>query len=535
VTSGAPEAGPSRATGVPPLLPVAAAICIAVACALYLWRLHDTPIAIGGDEAFFANHGLAIATTGADLNGRRAPLLIQLDPDIDPGLWYQSMLAYLEALAFTLLPFGEWSARLPVALLAVVNIALTWIVAARYTRQPAAGPVAAMVLALSPIHFFLSRQALDYVCPILFVLLWLGALSRLDRHPRPSMAWLCGVILGAGVFSYVSSWLMMPVYLLCTIGICVTKPRCVRLAAAAIAGFAVPVAALVWWLMAHPDAFNSLVARYAGQSTQLPGLNINGYYRVVDFVTAYWTSWSPAQLFLLGSPNPIIGVRSAGVFVAPVAILFAAGLVAIATPRARHAVLIAGLLTAPLGPVLYGTPGAIQRQLVLLPFVAIVSGSGAACLWSRRAAFARHVTTACVIACPAVFAVAALEVFEGREAYVTRFDPSNFRELTPMIGLLDSELPAPSVVITVGPYDRRGYWRFHTNKLGSVALQQKAVFWERQSLRADAITENSLIVAYSPSDLATELDRGCPRVGRVKGEAEVTIWRASGAGCLAKP
>src|SRR6185503_4880234 len=213
--------------------------CVVVAGAFYLWRLNDTPIAIGGDEAFFANHGLAIARTGADLNGRSFPLLIQVDPDIDPGLWYQSMLAYLDALAFVVLPFAEWSARLPVALLAIANIALAWIVAARYSRVPQAGPIAAMVMAMSPIHFLLSRQVVDYICPISFVLLWLWALAALDDRAVPRRAVVCGLILGAGIFSYVSSWLMMPIYLLCTIGVCLTKPRGWTLALAAAGGFSV--------------------------------------------------------------------------------------------------------------------------------------------------------------------------------------------------------------------------------------------------------------------------------------------------------
>ena len=521
------------AADAPRVVTLLALICVTAACALYLWRLQDTPLAIGGDEAFFANHGLAMATTGADLNGRRLPLVIQLDPNVDPGLWYQAMLVYLEAIAFAVLPFGEWSARLPVALLAIINIALAWHVASRYTRLAFAGPVAAMVIALSPIYFFLSRQVVDYICPILFVLLWLKALIALDDHARRRDAFWCGFILAAGLFSYVSSWLMMPVYLLCTIAFCMTKPRRWSLSLAAAAGFSVPAGALVWWLAAHPDAWNSLVHRYAGQSIQRPGLNINGYYRLVDLVSAYWACWNPAQLFLLGSPNPIIGVRSGGVFVAPVAILFGAGLLAIARPGARRLILLAGLLSAPLGPVFYGTPGAIQRQLVLLPFVAIVAGCGAAILWSRSWQ-SRLLVSLTLVACPVVFAFAAYDVFAGREDYVTRFDPSNFRQLTPAIAELDRQLPAPQVVIAIGPYDRRAYWRFHATKTGNTGLRDRAVFWEPEAFRPDAVAENSLIVASASSSLAAQLDRGCGRVAVFRGEADVVVWRAT-PGCLVKP
>ena len=196
-------------SSLPRLVWLCVSVSVAVACALYFWRLHDTPMAIGGDEAFTANHGLALATTGRDLNGRFLPLLIQVEPNMDPGLWWQSFLIYMEALVFLVLPFAEWSARLPVALLALSSIVLTGMAAARHARDTAAGLIAAMVLAMSPTFFVLSRQALDYMCPVAFVAAWLYLMARLDRAAEPRVAFACGVVLGIGLFSHVSAWLMM--------------------------------------------------------------------------------------------------------------------------------------------------------------------------------------------------------------------------------------------------------------------------------------------------------------------------------------
>ncbi len=508
---------------------------VAVASLLNFWDLQGTPPAIGGDEAFFANHGLAIAQTGRDLNGRRLPLMLQVDPNIDPGLWYQVLLVYLEAATFAVLPFAEWSARLPVAMLAVVNTVLAWIVAVRYAGASWAGPVAATVVALSPIHFYLSRQAVDYIFPIAFVLLWLWWLSALLEKPATRTAFACGLVLGLGIFSYVASWLMMPLYLLVTIAVCLPLPGRLPLSAAAAAGFAIPAGALATWLLVHPDALASVMNRYAGGAAQLPGLNINTYYRFVDLVSAYWASWNPAQLFLIGSPNPIIGVRTAGVFVAPVAVLLIAGVFAMRPRHPLHVALIVGLVTAPIGPVLYGTPGAVQRQLVLIPFVAIVSALGAITLWNRSTTIARVTTMGTLALCPVLFAVAAVDVFANRDAYIVRFDPSNFRELTPALAALNREIDAPQVVIAIGPYDRRAYWHFHTSKLNELALRAKAMMVEAQSVRLDQIPANSLIVANAPSNLATELDRACTRVAAFRAEADVVVWRARGAGCGSVP
>lgn len=514
---------------------LAIGVCTALVCVLYLVRLHDTPVAIGGDEAFFANHGYAIAQTGRDLNRRLLPLVVQLDPNTDPGLWYQAMLAYMEAAAFTVLPFAEWSARLPVAMLALANIALLAAVARRYTEQRWSAALAALVLASSPIYFFLSRQVVDYICPIAFVLAWLYLLARLEQRPVASTALACGLILGAGLFSYISSWLMMPLYLLGTWAVCFTKPGAVRLCAAAALGFFLPAALLAGWLYGHQDAWASLFNRYAGGgASQLPGLNMGTYYRVADFITAYWSCWNPSQLFLIGTPNPIIGVRSGGVFAAPIAILLVAGLLTL-RPRPLDMILLAGLLTSPLGPVLYGTPGAIQRQLVLLPFVAILAARGAEHLVRSSSRAARAAAVAAMAATPLVFAYAASEVFADRESYVLRFDPSNFRELTPALAALDEQTPAPQVVLAIGPYDRRAYWLFHTQKLGALALRDKAVFWEPSGFQPAMVQANSLIVAASPSPLAERIDRACPRVAVFKGEAQVVVWRADGTGCSPGP
>jgi 4-amino-4-deoxy-L-arabinose transferase-like glycosyltransferase len=510
------------------------AACTALLCILYIVRLHDTPAAIGGDEAFFANHAYAIATTGRDLNGRVLPLVVQLDRETDPGLWYQAMLVYVDAAAFLVLPFTEWSARLPVALLAIVNIALIAVAARRYVEQRWAASLAAFVLAVSPIYFFLSRQALDYICPITFVIVWLHLLSRLHERPHARIAFACGLILGAGLFSYISSWLMMPIYLLCTWALCMTKPGAFKLCAAAATGFLIPAALLAAWLLGHQEAWSSLFNRYGGGSGQLPGLNINGYYRVVDFVAAYWSCWNPAQLFLTGSSNPTIGVRVAGVFAAPVAILFVAGLLSLRA-RPLDMVLLAGLLTSPLGPVLYGTPGAIQRQLVLLPFVAIVAARGAERLLHSSSAFARSAAIVALAATPLVFAYAAYDAFAERDSYVTRFDPSNFRDLTPALAVLNREISAPQVVLAIGPYDRRAYWRFHTQKLRDPELRDKAIFWEPSGFQHAVVREHSLIVAVAPSPLADRLDRACPRVASLRGEGEVVVWRANVSGCAPLP
>jgi hypothetical protein len=74
-----------------PWIPGASLVVPAVA--LYFWRLGNSPLFVGGDEAQFAFHADAIARTGRDVNGRFLPLFFQ----IDPGTCYQPILVYLMA------------------------------------------------------------------------------------------------------------------------------------------------------------------------------------------------------------------------------------------------------------------------------------------------------------------------------------------------------------------------------------------------------------------------------------------------------
>jgi hypothetical protein len=66
----------------------------------YLAGLGSAPMHIGGDEAQFATHAHAVASTGHDPNGRFLPLFFNITDPLVHGtsaIWYQPMLFYLMA------------------------------------------------------------------------------------------------------------------------------------------------------------------------------------------------------------------------------------------------------------------------------------------------------------------------------------------------------------------------------------------------------------------------------------------------------
>src|SRR5687767_13265170 len=109
-----------------PLARLAPVLLIAVTTVLYTWGLDRAPIYIGGDEAHFASHAHAIATTGRDLNGTPLPLFVRISdlliPNHSTHVWYQPALFYLLAIDLSVLPFNEVTVRLPTALIGVLDV-----------------------------------------------------------------------------------------------------------------------------------------------------------------------------------------------------------------------------------------------------------------------------------------------------------------------------------------------------------------------------------------------------------------------------
>jgi 4-amino-4-deoxy-L-arabinose transferase-like glycosyltransferase len=133
---------------------VALAGVLLLAGFFYLRALDGVPVYIGWDEARFALQGHAIKTTGRDLNGHRTPLFFHnTDPLIannSSRMWWQPVLIYLIADVLRVAPLSEWSVRLPIAALAILDVWLVYAVARRLFGNAWYAVLAALMLALTP-------------------------------------------------------------------------------------------------------------------------------------------------------------------------------------------------------------------------------------------------------------------------------------------------------------------------------------------------------------------------------------------------
>ena len=239
---------------------------LVVAALIYLHRLGDSPVHVSTDEAKLAAQAHALATTGSDMRGNRFPLFVLI---VDPLLpqehsvaWWQPALFYTTAAVYKVAGVSEWTTRLPVVLLSIVNVWLAYLVAARWLGSRWLGVCAALVLAFTPSHFILGREAADYFCPTTVCLVWLLSLGRLMDQPTPGRAVITGSVLGLGLYSYITSWVVMPTYLALTVLACWRLRYPVTLIGRIVAAFAICGVPAVIFVALHPAMFGEVADHY---------------------------------------------------------------------------------------------------------------------------------------------------------------------------------------------------------------------------------------------------------------------------------
>jgi 4-amino-4-deoxy-L-arabinose transferase-like glycosyltransferase len=486
---------------------VGVVVMLIATAAIYLYDLDRSPVYLGLDEAHFAVHAKAIADTGHNLNGDLLPLFVNLsDPLGDqPALawgasWYHPLLFYLIALALKVLPFTEVSVRVPTAVIAgVVNVALMYAVALRLFRERWIAVAAALMLALTPAHLVLGRQALDYVAPLPFQLAWLWCLLAFRDTGRIGFAFAGGLILGIGCYSYVSSWMMMPAFLLLSWLVYRRSPiGGARPLRAAAAGFAIPLLLLVPWLWSHPQMISNLLNAQSMSAVDTFGRGLSIAGVVQRTLTTYWSYFNPAFLFLTGGPSLNAATGQAGVFLLALAILLPLGIVFLSRfpePGEMRWVLLIGLFIAPIPATLKGMPHVIQRALALLPFAILIASVGACGLWRSSSRVSRALAVVLLAAMPLQFIFFYADYLDGyRLRSTTAYDRTAFVESARVLIDTDLAVGVPHVYLTAPLYDVSAKWRFYATKADRTSLLTRTRYFDGNLSAIGEVPAGSLVV-----------------------------------------
>jgi 4-amino-4-deoxy-L-arabinose transferase-like glycosyltransferase len=498
--------------------------CLAVvtlAAAIYFHSFGTVPYYLGGDEANLAIQAHSLATTGRDLSGRFLPLFVNVEdplPEFQGNRWWQPLLVYFDAVLLTVLPFSEWTVRLPLVLLALANVVLMFAVARQWF--PAAGypALSALMLVLTPAHLIFARQAADYFAPLTFSLLWLWCLTRFLATGGRRWALATGFALGAGTYSHISAWAFMPMFFVLTIATVVHARRATWRSLASIAiAFVLPIALFVPWLMREPQMVNELIGSYGVMERNLTPLQslrdkLN-YNNIQDKVAIYWNHFNPSFLFLTGGVHPAQATREVGVFLLPVAVFLAVGLYALigTLPTSSASVLlIGGFLLAPIPATLRGEGAAISRMLVILPFALLIAVHGVAVMLRSARLAVRGAAIVLLALMPLQYGAFLRDYFgdyQVRSAH--RYDSMNFRDVARHMIERDAVQAVPAFYLSSNADDPGARWRFYLVKHKREDLWPRSFGFDPGRPDLSRVPAGSLVVIYKADPaIGTLVDSG---------------------------
>lgn len=178
-----------------------------LALTLRLVFVTKVPPAINWDEASLGVNAYSILKTGKDEWGRVMPVTFEAFGDYKlPGYVY------------TAVPFiavfglSEFAVRLPSVLFGSLSVIFLYLLVFELTKDKKWAYLSAILLAISPWHFFLSRIALEANLALSFFLL--GFYLLIYSLKKNALLVPASILLGLSIFTYNSARIFIPVFLL---------------------------------------------------------------------------------------------------------------------------------------------------------------------------------------------------------------------------------------------------------------------------------------------------------------------------------
>ncbi|MFC0437806.1 glycosyltransferase family 39 protein [Kutzneria buriramensis] len=173
-----------------------------LAAAIYAWGITVRPV----------HNYYASAVRSMSMNWR-AFVFGGFDPQASISIDKIPGAFWLQALSVRAFGFHDWSVALPSVLEAVLTILVLYKVVSRWFG-PAAGLLAALVMALTPIAAALAKSQISDTLLTLLLVLAAGAWQRSVLDDKP--LWPCAVWVGlAFQVKMVQAWLVLPVFAVC--------------------------------------------------------------------------------------------------------------------------------------------------------------------------------------------------------------------------------------------------------------------------------------------------------------------------------
>lgn len=182
-------------------------LILAAAALLRLWGLDRVPLELFGDELDVGYHAYSLWKTGRDYTGQFLPTYIHSFAE-----WRAPLLMYITAPFVGLVGLNGWGVRLPVALLGIFTIVLTYFLVQETLQSRLAALFSALFLAISPWHIQYSRASFE--ASLLLFLLVVGVLSFLKAFKKTPWLVVSAVFFAMTFYTYSTANLFVPVLVL---------------------------------------------------------------------------------------------------------------------------------------------------------------------------------------------------------------------------------------------------------------------------------------------------------------------------------
>jgi hypothetical protein len=361
-----------------------------------------------------------------------------------------------------------------------------------------------------------------------FALAWVWCLLLCIQTATTWLPAATGVLLGVGLYSHISSWIVMPFYLAITYVVLWLSGKPLRNGIALGAGFAAALLPLIPWLWFHPGMLREVVGDY----------RVSNSFRLAERVALYWDYFNPSYLFLAGGADPMWSTGRAGVFVLAAAVLLPCGIVNIwrRTFTLAGAVVLVGFFFVPapiVAALIPASKDATARALLAVPFGVLISVAGVQWLIAERGRMGRIVAILLLLSMPIQFIVFARDYFTAyqvRSAH--RFDFLNVRGVAEYVIASDESVRVPAVYLSEGlGILKTLQWKFHLLTHRRPDLWERSTYFELAQIASNDILSGSLLVVRAGDDRRLEAVLGSGRwsvvhtVNLIDGEPGASILR----------
>jgi 4-amino-4-deoxy-L-arabinose transferase-like glycosyltransferase len=484
------------------------------AAILYTAQLDRVPPFLSTDETSFALQAHAIATTAHDQNGRFLPLYFQIFENV----WFHPALVYGMAPVLAVVRPMAWAVRLPTVVVALAGIFLVWALARRLGTSTTAAVSGAIFLALTPAYLIHGRLACDYLWPVPCVLAWLILLVDAHRLQSSWRFFAAGCVLGLGLYTYIASLVMMPLYLLLTcLALFASGARRVRPYAMVTAGFILMVLPLAIYLVAMPEVYAGFAGRYGGQGAFSATL-------IADRWPIYRSFFEWRFLFEHADTQLASSTLMSGVFLKAMAILLPLGIYHILRNRRTPftVLLLVVFFSAPLAASLIPETHAIYRALALVPAGALIGAFGVEWLLLPRARFlawsARAVCLGLLVWMIVQFAGFYRDYqtdYRSRAAFW--FDGNHPGAFEPLVSQHTPDDPR-FIYLSTGLPRIKDHWKLYLLSRGRIDLLKRTVFFTQQDLQLAYVKPGSLLLTGADDPV----ERSFLKMDAVRAVAHIT-------------